>query len=165
MSCIPIIATIDTRNSICCSTFIESSASPRVAHRKLDRVHHYMQLSRSTDKSGEVTGRRRRCSRFVLRVIFKVKGISKRGPDARGERGVCKRRDRAAKGKKRRERGGREREIEREGERKLGLVGGADCGKIAFPHYDEIKVPSPHCSSALFLRRYPWTDFVHKKRN
>jgi len=64
-------------------------------------------------------------------VIFKVKEILKRGTDTR----AC------AKGEI-------EKERERAKERK-GLIGEADCGKIAFPHYDEIKVPSR--SSTLFL--------------
>jgi len=45
---------------------------------------------------------------------------------------------------------GRVQNREREGAKERNsLIGEADCGKIAFPHYDEIKVPSR--SSTLFL--------------
>lgn len=69
--------------------------------------------------------------RFALRVIFKE--ISERGTDTRA----------GAKG-----------EIEKE---RKGLVGEANCEKIAFPHYDEIKVPSRIAVPPCFFRCYPRT--------
>jgi hypothetical protein len=53
----------------------------------------------------------------------------------------------------------RERERERErgegGRERLGLDDVADCRKIAFLHYDEIKVPFRVTVLPRFLRRHP----------
>lgn len=78
-----------------------SSASPRESYTSKIGSCHYARCSGSTDKGGgEVIGRRRRrrsrCS--ALWAIFKVKGISERGTDARARaraKGVCKRQDQA----------------------------------------------------------------------
>lgn len=115
-----------------------SSASSRIARRKLDRIHRYAQPLRnqSTGKSDEETARRR--CRYNCRFVHfgwfsKAKGFRNEALTREGRAkgaGVCKRRDRATRKE------GTEIKRKKRGRTSL------DCGKIAFSHYDEIKVPS-----------------------
>lgn len=124
-----------------------SFASLRITHWKLDHVHRYAQALRtqSTGKSGERTARRR--CRYNCRFVHfgwfsKAKGFQNEALTRAKGAGVCKRRDRAT----------RKRGTKRE--RKRGRTS-LDCGKIAFSHYDEIKVPSriavPSCFFGAIL--------------